>query len=91
MRYSRGHVDLVDGDFDFNLYVRRRDLRNYYPTERQDLDNLEEVELNDTNETRNMDELMEEINLLKKKALEKDNEVMSLKNKYKNLYQELNL
>ena len=59
--------------------------------ELKDLDNLEEVELNDTNEPQNMEELMEEINLLKKKALEKDEEVMSLKNKYKNLYQELNL
>jgi hypothetical protein len=52
------------------------------------LDNLEEIELN---EPKNINELMNEINELKQRALEKDEEVTNLKNKYKNLYQELNL
>ena len=60
--------------------------------ELRDLDNLEEVELEEPeNETKDIDELMAEINHLKQSALEKDEEVNNLKNKYKNLYQELNL
>ena len=56
--------------------------------ELEELDNLEEIELN---EPKNINELMNEINELKQRALEKDEEVTNLKNKYKNLYQELNL
>lgn len=54
-----------------------------------ELEGLEEIELE--NDSKDIETLMNEINLLKKRAMEKDEEVNNLKNKYKNLYQELNL
>ena len=69
-------------------------------------DTIEEVDLNNINEFNNIDnsdskdnidnnksveDLMKEIEYLKKLSNEKDDEVNSLKNKYKNLYSELNI
>ena len=48
-------------------------------------------EINNEYQNKNINELIEEINKLKKIAFEKDEEVKELKNKYKNLYSELNL
>ena len=40
---------------------------------------------------KSINELIEEINKFKNLALAKDNEMLELKSKYKNLYSELNL
>ena len=87
--------ELLCEGLDDNLSEIVLDNKNEIESETVDLENIPDSNINNlttkNDEKHNISDLMAEIEKLKRLAFEKDEEVINLKNKYRNLYSELNI